>query len=308
MLPAVRTAPSARFDATAIYGTDLPPAATNGPKVVFVASGKGGVGKSTVALTMAWRAAAAGVPTCLIDANRGQGDLRLLLRLDPSAPIKNVAHAATGDPASAIMSPDELANARHSRLSAPGFSFAAAPPPDSADPRIAGPDVYAAVSDLALRSGFFVVVDTQIAEAFDTTGLWDKFISPALRDHRRASLVAVLDGSTPGIQNTGGLVERVRQSNPPPRTFVVVNRVTPATDTTAQHQIADWFGSAGVEHTAICATDRTIERATQQGGPAPSGTELAAAVDEILYRLTELPAFESPTHMPRWSLRGIFRR
>lgn len=307
-LPAVRTPPPTRFDASEVYETNRHVQAANGPKVVFVASGKGGVGKSTVALTLAWRAAAAGVPTCLVDANRGQGDLRILLRLNQEAPVRNIALAARGDVQAAMNSPEELSNARHTRLPDPGFSFVAAPPPDLADPRIAGPDVYRSVVDAALAAGYFVVVDTQIAEAYDTTGLWDEFIIPTLNDHSRSALVAVLDGSAPGIQNTGGLVERLLAFERPPRTFVLANRVTAATDDAARRKVANWFAEIGVDNIAFCEVDREIERSTQLGGAAPSGTELASAVDEILYRLTELRAFESPANQSRWSIRGLFRR
>ena len=64
----------------------VPPARERRAVVIVVFAGKGGVGKSTTALSLAERAALQ-IPnyrTVVVDANRGQGDLRTFLKLTES--------------------------------------------------------------------------------------------------------------------------------------------------------------------------------------------------------------------------------
>ena len=306
LLPAVVTPPPTSWDPGSIYDHKEVGLSPQGPFVIFVASGKGGVGKTTTAMAIAALAASAGIPTCLIDANRGQGDVRTFMRFGSGARVKNVGLAAVSGPSSAIMSPAEVAELRHDRLPNLGFSFSAAPPPEVADPRIVGPDVYASVLAVARESNHIVVVDTQISEAFDTTGLWEHFAFPELSRNRGAVLVAVMDGSQAAIENTGRLIGRVRSEMQPPRCFAIINRVTEASDEVAKRRLTDWLRGQGVESVAYCSADQSIEESQQRGGVAPVSTELGEAVREILYELTALPAFERAPKT-RWSFRGLRR-
>ncbi len=60
---------------------------------IAITSGKGGVGKSNIALSLAIAIAQLGSKTCLIDANSGLGNIDLLCRLDG---YWNLSHALTG--------------------------------------------------------------------------------------------------------------------------------------------------------------------------------------------------------------------
>lgn len=59
------------------------PAAVRMARTVAVGSGKGGVGKSTVALAVAWAAAERGVKTALVDADLGLANLDILCGVQP---------------------------------------------------------------------------------------------------------------------------------------------------------------------------------------------------------------------------------
>ena len=97
--------------------------------VLFVFSGKGGVGKTSVALALAERAGSH-LRVVLVDANRGQGDIRTYLRLGRSTLPTIWAAAATGDPARAIVPPEKLFAARHRQLQELHFAVVMAPQGD----------------------------------------------------------------------------------------------------------------------------------------------------------------------------------
>ncbi|MDD4890319.1 MAG: MinD/ParA family protein [Phycisphaerae bacterium] len=63
------------------------------PRVIAIASGKGGVGKSHVAANLAYCISRAGRKTLLVDADLGMANLDLLLGLTPG---RNLGHVVTG--------------------------------------------------------------------------------------------------------------------------------------------------------------------------------------------------------------------
>lgn len=171
----------------------------SGAKVVVSYAGKGGVGKSSIALLLAQSASAVGMRVVVIDMNRGQGDLRSYLRLDDPNLASVYTAAVTGRPQDAILSPAQLSAARHPSLPQVDFAAVLAPPHDLADPAIVTDKVYGGVIELLHRKVELVILDTQITEAHDTSGLIDRVVVPALLGG--AWGIGIADMSKPGLEN-----------------------------------------------------------------------------------------------------------
>lgn len=175
-------------------------------RVILSASGKGGVGKSSSGIAMAEIASREGLRVVVVDANRGQADLRKYLRLG-DAPLRTAYDAyVTGDPAQAILTPDDYGHLRRAaRLDVPDFAIVLGPPRDQADPRLVSAAVYGSIIDHARSIADLVIVDTQIIEAH-RTDLWDDLFLPLLRTD--AWMLAITDESTPGVSN---LIDRITE-------------------------------------------------------------------------------------------------
>jgi len=70
--------------------TESSPAGSTRPRVVSVVSGKGGVGKSVVAMNLAERLAARGARVLIVDADEYCGNLHILANLDVRAGLQHV--------------------------------------------------------------------------------------------------------------------------------------------------------------------------------------------------------------------------
>ncbi|MCG7308280.1 hypothetical protein [Brachybacterium sp. ACRRE] len=168
-------------------------------------AGKGGVGKSTVSLCIAQAAAeVGGLSVCLIDANRGQGDLGLYLRVRKSD-LPSIYNAVTiGDLPAAILSPEQIASARNGSGDKISFSFVQAPRPlpggeVSHEIQAVRPEHYAELIRIARERFDLVIVDTQITEGLDTSGVIDDVIGPVL-SHGGYGL-GIAEFSTTGVEN-----------------------------------------------------------------------------------------------------------
>jgi cellulose biosynthesis protein BcsQ len=277
--------------------------------VVFVFSGKGGVGKTSVALGLAQRAGTR-LRVVLVDANRGQGDIRTYLRLARSTLPTIWAAATAGDPARAIVPPEVVNAARHQRLQDLTFGLVMAPHGDQVDPRTVTPAAYRSVLDAAACRADLVVVDTQIVEdGVDTTGLIDELLIPSLRAGGWA--VAVADTSSAGLTNT---LERVRALHaagiPPDRLMSVLSRV-PAGFTDRQiTAVAELFG----RHTTFLGhvpDSAALQSAINLGRIEHADPGLSGVLDAALLRVTGDPAYQpaaAPGRPRRWPLRIGRRR
>ncbi|MEG6550720.1 MinD/ParA family protein, partial [Desulfocurvibacter africanus] len=76
-------------------GTDARPEATRrgAARIVSVASGKGGVGKTSVAVNLAWALARAGRKVCLLDADLGLSNVDIYLGIRPEKTLEDVLFA-----------------------------------------------------------------------------------------------------------------------------------------------------------------------------------------------------------------------
>lgn len=190
-------------------------------EIIVAAAGKGGVGKSSTALCLASAAADAGLQAIVIDANRGQADLRKYLRLG-NANLANAYDAyASGDPSAAILMPKDYAHLRQAaKLDVPDYGIVLGPPSDLADPRWVTANVYGEIIDYARSIADIVVIDTQIIEAPPRTDLWNQAIIPLLSGD--AWLLAITDESGPGIENLQErLSELVTSGVNPARTMIL---------------------------------------------------------------------------------------
>jgi MinD-like ATPase involved in chromosome partitioning or flagellar assembly len=59
-------------------------------RIASIASGKGGVGKTTVTVNLAWALAESGLKTCLLDADLGLANVDILLGLNPVKTLEHV--------------------------------------------------------------------------------------------------------------------------------------------------------------------------------------------------------------------------
>ena len=173
--------------------------------VIVSYAGKGGVGKSTVSLCLAQAAAeVGGLSVCLIDGNRGQGDLGLYLKVRKSD-LPSIYDAVTiGDLSSAFLSPEQIAAARSGTGDRISFSFVQAPRPmhdGELSQQIAAvrPEHYVEVIRLARQQFDLVIIDTQITEGLDTSGVIDNVIGPVLRSGGYG--LGIAEFTTVGVEN-----------------------------------------------------------------------------------------------------------
>ena len=237
------------FEASRLQGTGR--SAAGLASFIISYSGKGGVGKSTASLQLAHKAAASGLKVVLIDGNSGQGDLRTYLRLNRTD-LPTIYDAAIGPIKTAILTPDVINRHREKNLGEVKFAFIAAPPDDINDPDVVTHDVYRRVIEFARRNSDLVIMDTQIIESADRTGVVTQLILPALVHD--AWGVGVTDMTNVGVNNLNNRLRKfLREEVPIDRLMVMINRVHPeqldmaSKATTYFHDKATFLGSVEMD-------------------------------------------------------------
>lgn len=277
----------------------------NAGKLIASIAGKGGVGKTTTALHLAERAAETGMRVILVDANRGQGDVRKYLRAEsPGLPsIYNLA--VTGDPMTALITPDQLNTARGPHLPPVHFGVILAPPPTLADPSVVSATVYAQALAFALANADLVVLDTQIAEGYDTSGLFDHIIVPSLA--QGAWAYGIADSSRPGVEN---LLERVKAFAAAgvdrSRVLLVMNEIDRFTDKDRQAAEARF-----AEYSTLLGgigKDPAIEARMNAGEIRTDHATMRPVIDAALYAITGNEQFRGGTTSKPVKRRGLFGR
>lgn len=257
--------------------------------LLIVWGATGGVGKTTLALSLAERAAAAGKKVILIDGNRGQGDIRTYLRLTNKS-LPTIFDTTLGHEAnSVIVSPRSLKDARAAHEGVLHFALVQAPTERHSDPAIVGGDVYNAVINAARNLADLVIVDTQVVERFDTSGLVGTIITPSLA--RGAYSIAVTDHNPAGTTNLiNRLTDFTTAGAAHDRMFVVVNRV-PDLAVIDETKMTQVFGKTASYLGAI-ETDNAIT-ATMNSGNVPTMDGAGSKIIEyVLWQVTKDSRFD----------------
>lgn len=260
-------------------------------KVVVAVSAKGGVGKSTLALALAERAAAAGpegFKVVLVDANRHHGDLRFFLRLREGSVPTIYDAVVSGNPEQAIAKPDAVNAARGQGFGEVSYALVAAPPREAADPNTVTTAAYRGIIDYVSTLADLVVIDTQVAEPFDTTGMFPQVLVPLMAGG--AHTLAVADMSTVGVSN---LVDQLKafaaDGLSPERTLVVLNGAT-EDDERSLRTLTNYVSTVGTYVGAV-PYDRSIRIDMNVGQTVGSKPSLTPVVDSVLRTVTGLPNF-----------------
>lgn len=263
-----------------------------GGEVIVSWAAKGGVGKSTNAVALAQRAASTGLRVILIDSNFGQGDLRTILRLG-STTLPSVYQAcASGSLRDGLLDPETITAARAAHLSPIGFAAVLAPPAHLAEDGTVTAAGYLNLVHQARQMADVVVVDTQIIEAQDATGMRCQFVEPLLREG--AWGLGITDLSAMGVSN---LINRMREfagaGISRDRQMTVMNRIP----TDANYNGAGVAGSLGEHATYLGGVyaDTTIPEAVNTGENPADLPALAPMLDTVLRRVTGDSSFDNTT-------------
>lgn len=238
--------------------------------VIFTASGRGGVGKSTTAIKLAHLAAGAGMRAVLIDANRGQADLRKYLRIGQAGNAPTILDAAFGGSLQdALMMPEQHTPYRQqSRLEPLDFGVVLGPPPET-DISVVNAALYSRTIEEARRMADLVVVDTQIIET-PLSDIWSGMVVPLLRGG--AWMLGLADSSSPGISNLyDRLNEMVGSGIAPSRLMIAASMYAESDDDSDRAFFERRFDRLGA-FVGFTAFDQAYKDGSNLGRVVPSPT------------------------------------
>jgi Mrp family chromosome partitioning ATPase len=292
------------FEASKLIGTGRSAAGLGAFVINY--SGKGGVGKSTTSLQLANVAAEAGLRVVLIDGNSGQGDLRTYLRLNRTN-LPTMYDAAIGSIKDAILTPATINANREENLGEIKFAFIGAPPDDINDPSIVTDALYRDVIHFARRNADLVIMDTQIVESSDRTGVVNMLLLPALVHD--AWGIGVADMSTVGVNNLNNRLRKfINEGVPTSRLMVVINQVHPEQMEMAAKAV-NYFRNLGTFLGAVEA-DINVKHDMNAGRINSNNPQLRAVMSKALLRITGNEAFRVAAEYKPEAARkqGVFAR
>ena len=271
-------------------------------KVIISFAGKGGVGKTSAAIAMAECAAAVGLRVALVDMNRGQGDVRTFLKMrDPNLPsIYNAAISGTIE--DAVLSPDQINQVRPRDLPPLQFALVMAPPPELADPAVVTTAVYRRAIEFLTTKVDLVIVDTQIAEGFDTTGLIEGLVVPLLREGAHG--LGVTDMSAAGLNNLLGRVKKFATYGVDKERMLLAVNKAQAFEAKDQHTVQQLFG-AYATFAGAAGNDLDFANSMNLGIVDVASASLRPLINHVLFTVTGNPAF---TAQPAKKRGGLFGR
>lgn len=273
------------FEASKLIGTGRTAAGLGAFVINF--SGKGGVGKSTTSLQLACVAAEAGLRVVLIDGNSGQGDLRTYLRLNRTN-LPTMYDAAIGSIKDAILTPATINANREEVLGEIKFAFIGAPPDDINDPEVVTDALYRDVIHFARRNADLVIMDTQIVESSDRTGVVNTLLLPALVHD--AWGIGVADMSTVGVNNLNNRLRKfINEGVPTDRLMVIINQVLAAQMEMA-NKAPGYFRNLGTFMGAV-EMDENVKHDMNAGRINTDNAQLKATMSKALLRITGNEAF-----------------
>jgi hypothetical protein len=259
------------------------------PVIVSFAA-KGGVSKSTTAIQIARRAAlVGGLRVVLVDLSRGQGDVPHYLRVGQATLPSLYDAALSGNPIRAFSAPEAINAARKPGLPEVDFAVALAPSDTQGDPRFVTSEVYQGVISAARERADLVVVDTQIVESHDTSGLIRDVVTPLLSSVGGWG-IGLSDASNAGLQN---LVRRFRSFDAtgvgPSRLMVAFSRIP--YDSQIDEESVAGVVSRYAHYVGMVHVSDEVSGAYEVGR-FPSDPELDVVVDRVLARVTGIAAFD----------------
>ncbi len=281
---------------------------TGQAEVLFTLSGSGGVGKSSLALSVANRAANRGRRVVLIDANLGQPDLATFLRV-ADGDLPTVFDAVLDDNVrTGIISPIALNRTRDARLSKVNFAFVQGPTSEQLLTGRITAEVVAGLISQVRQFCDLVVLDTQILERDDPRGLVTQIIEPELGAGGWA--LAVTGMSTAGLSNLIEVMERLlRLGVNPSHVMSLINRVPTNLALHNQDRIVAALRELSVHIGTIWEDNEILSR--MNAGELVSDLPVCAnLIDTVLHRIFDMPV-EAPVYVPeaeRERRRGWFRR
>ncbi len=232
-------------------------------QVVVSWAAKGGTGKTSASCSLAQHAAERGLRVILIDANMGQGDIRTYLRIGMASLPSVYNYAVTGDIRQTLISPVTLTEARDLKQTPLRFGLITAPPAHLADESVVTPEVYMRLVADARAMCDLVVIDTQIVEAKDSSGMVDRFLLPLLASG--AWGMCSTDVSSSGVTNTLSRLKKFAAHGVPrERQLSFLNRVP---NNLSFYQ--DGLAAAISEHSVflgVCYADTAIPERQNAGG------------------------------------------
>ncbi|GAA4033687.1 hypothetical protein GCM10023063_16850 [Arthrobacter methylotrophus] len=292
------------FEASKLLGTGRSAAGLGAFVINY--SGKGGVGKSTTSLQLANVAAEAGLRVVLIDGNSGQGDLRTYLRLNRTN-LPTMYDAAIGNIKDAILTPATINANREENLGEIKFAFIGAPPDDINDPSVVTDALYRDVIHFARRNADLVIMDTQIVESSDRTGVVNMLLLPALVHD--AWGIGVADMSTVGVNNLNNRLRKfINEGVPTSRLMVLINQVHPEQMEMAAKAV-NYFRNLGTFLGAVEA-DINVKHDMNAGRINSNNPQLRAVMSKALLRITGNEAFRTAAEYKPEAARkqGVFSR
>ena len=262
--------------------------------IIIVFGARGGLGKTSLAQAIAGTSAARGRRTVLVDANKGQGDQALLLRLDPTKQVPSAYDAAlTGRADDAISSPDLLNKLRGARRDRVDFALVAAPPesiPGAAT--VTTPRVYRSIIDHSVRIADLVVVDTHPIAPGDPSDMVTDLVLPLLR--AGAWGLALTDSSIPGVKHLEGALDYlIEHGVPQDRLMTVINRVPVSANLNMDllgsrlSRRSHWVGP-------IFSDDEDVQNRSNAGMVLVDVNTMAHQVENILNRACGLEVVTAP--------------
>ncbi|GAA1937185.1 hypothetical protein GCM10009689_17120 [Brevibacterium antiquum] len=283
------------FDqAIADYAPDYSPSRTPFSdafaSVLVIGAGKGGVGKTSISIATAQRAALAGYRVILIDSNRGQPGTGIRLRLKKSS-LPTIADAAlSGNMADALVTPKQINQVRSgANLEEIKFGVIQAPPPSQASKRLVTNELYAKAIAFAKQKADLVIIDTQIAEAMaaaeDT--VYREVLVPTLRANDPNSPTAMLMLTEHGRESYNHLGDRVLELNKAGvqrnRVMMLLNAAPPEQPVTNLKQVG--FDDYG-EWVGVIDYDPRLKQTFNSGRTGAELDGLSSVIDHLLFRVT----------------------
>ncbi len=263
----------------------------SGGECVVCWAGRGGAGKSTVAITVAQIAAARGLRVVLFDGNIGQGDLRTYLRLGERAIPTIYDIARHGDLRGGALDPDMMAELRGSRLDKLGFLFVAAPSPGLLADGSVTPDVYLRAVEQARQMADLVVVDTQTIEGLDPFGMVDGFVKPLLGGG--AWGLGIGNITAPGINNLYWRLRAFADAGVPRQRMLAMLNMAPHNDPWDEQRTEQLLEQLST-YVGVAPFDDQVRRKSNAGLTSAASSTFTPVVTKILYQVTSDRRFSPP--------------